>query len=165
MELKPLSEDQLSYRVQLLNDPAVGSYLNTEEIFTFEKTWEWFQKRNLDKRFDGFFVHDGVVIGMGGLVNVSHRNHNAELYIYLSPEFHGKGLGTESLIKLCKYGFEDMNLHKIYLYTFSGNERANRMYEKVGFVREGFLREHTLKDGVLQDRCLYGLLKTDFFIR
>lgn len=36
------------------------------------------------------------------------------------------------------------------------------MYEKAGFKQEGILREHTYKNGILQDRCIYGLLKSEF---
>lgn len=156
--IRPLTEECLDRRVQLLNMPEVSSNLNTSECFDIKKTKEWFKNRNLAKRFDCVFVLGSDIIGMGGLTNISKENKNAELYIYLSPQFQGHGLGFKSLKLLCKYGFEELKLHKIYLYTFASNIRANKMYEKAGFVREGLLREHTMKNGHLQDRYIYGLL-------
>lgn len=155
----PLTEKYLENRVQLLNMPEVSSNLNTSECFKIEKTKEWFKNRDLAKRFDCVFLLGSDIIGMGGLSNISKENKNAELYMYLYPKFQGLGLGFKSLKLLCGYGFENLNLHKIYLYTFALNTRANRMYEKAGFVREGFLREHTMKNGGLQDRYIYSLLK------
>lgn len=160
--IETLSESHLPDRVRLLNDPKINSYLNTNEEFTLEKTSEWFVKRDLKSRFDCVFCHNGALIGMGGLVSISSSNANAELYMYLGTEFQGQGLGTRSLMELCRYGLVNLGLHKIFLYTFLDNARANRMYEKVGFVREGLLREHTFKNGAFQDRCIYGLLKSDF---
>ena len=162
LTILPLEEEHLEYRVQLLNNKEVAQYLNIVEPFTIDKTIEWFRHRNLEVRFDCVFKNNELIIGMGGLSNIAESNENAELYIYMDPLFQGKRLGKKSLIELCKYGFEELGLHKIYLYTFSSNVRANNMYEKVGFIREGYFREHTKKDGCLQDRCFYGLLVDEF---
>lgn len=160
----PLSEEDLPYRVYLLNHKEVAPFLNTSETFTIENTIEWFRKRNLGNRFDCVFKEGNLAIGMAGLTNVSKLNSNAELYMYLDPEFQGRGLGKKSLMGICKYGFDEMGLYKIYCYTFSSNQRINNLLEKVGFVREGYFRKHTMKDGLLRDRCFYGLLADDFHL-
>lgn len=164
LTLSPLAEEHLEYRVKLLNDIEIKKYLNTNEIFTIEKTIKWFLKRNLEQRFDCVFLDDSIVIGMGGLSNISHDNRNAELYMYLDTRYQGMGYGTRFLIELCKFGFDKLRLNKIYLYTFSDNLRANSLYEKIGFIREGHLREQTLKGGILQDRYFYGLLAREFIV-
>ncbi len=158
----PLSEEDLPYRVYLLNHKKVAPFLNTSETFTIENTVEWFRKRNLSNRFDCVLKEENQIIGMAGFVNISKQNSNAELYMYIDPKFQGRGLGKKSLIEVCKYGFDIIKLYKIYCYTFYFNEKANNMYEKVGFIREGYLRKHTMKDGQLRDRCFYGLLADDF---
>src|SRR5690606_31213074 len=103
-------------------------------------------------RFDCVFLYDKENIGMGGLTHISDANKNAELYMYMDPKFQGRGLGFLSAGELCHYGFENLFLDKIYLYTFTENMRANKLYEKVGFKLEGQLRKHTFKDGILKDR-------------
>lgn len=162
VKIEPLKREHLLFRVNLLNNSQVNEYLNVDEVFEIKKTQNWFDSRDLEKRFDCVFVWNGEWIGMGGLLNISNVDHNAELYMYMSPSFQGKGLGLKSLIELCKYAFEKLFLFRIYLYTFVGNEKANNLYEKVGFFREGFLRKHVSKGGVLYDQNIYGLLKTDF---
>ena len=42
-------------------------------------------------------------------------------------------------------------MHKVDLEVQSGNPRAIRMYEKLGFVREGVRREHVLLQGEWRD--------------
>jgi diamine N-acetyltransferase len=161
--LKKLLESDLTYRVNLLNDDAISPYINTSEKFTLGKTQKWFAKINTDKtRKDFVFSFNKERVGMGGLTNISETNKNCELYMYLDPSFQGKGFGYLSAKALCNYAFTNLEMEKVYLYTFSENKRANRLYEKVGFKLEGELRRHTLKDNVLKDRCIYGLLKFEF---
>lgn len=162
VNLDILQKTHLEYRVKLLNNPDISDYLNTNEKFSLETTLEWFERRNLDNRYDCVFLKDGNIIGMGGLSNISRHNRHAELYMYISTEFQGQGLGYESLHALCNYGFERLDLNKIFLYTFAYNKRANLLYEKLGFKLEGVLRQHTLKNGCLHDRHIYGLLRLEY---
>lgn len=162
IKIELLEEKHLTDRVKMLNDPEVTKYLNVHEHFTLEKTIEWYKNRNISKRYDYVFIHDNSIIGMGGLTNVSTVNSNAELYLYLSTEFQGKGFGFVSFVELCKMGLLTLNLHKLYSYTFALNVRINRIHEKIGFKHEGTLREHTYKNGILNDRYIYGLLKSEF---
>jgi RimJ/RimL family protein N-acetyltransferase len=58
-----------------------------------------------------------------------------------------KGYGTEAVELMVKYGFEMLNMHRIWLRVFERNKRAIRTYEKVGFIHEGQLRESDYKEG------------------
>lgn len=162
LKLKTLEESDLVYRVNLLNDERIAPYINTSEKFTIDKTKEWFYKlkeNNLRKDFT--FIGDKEKIGMGGLTNISQKNSHCELYMYLDPNVQGKGFGYKTCKALCEFAFNELNLNKVFLYTFSNNERANKLYEKLGFKLEGTLRKHTLKDGVFQDRYIYGIFRNE----
>jgi len=160
--LKPLTKEDLNYRVNLLNHDAIAPHINTKELFTIEKTEIWFERiKDSDTRKDFVFVFNDRNVGMGGLTNVSKANRNCELYMYIDPSFHGKGLGYKFCFELCKYAFDDLDLEKVYLYTFSENIPANKLYEKIGFKLEGVLRNHTFKNGLLRNRNFYGLLKNE----
>lgn len=160
LTLQELNENDLKYRVNLLNDERISPYLNVSQSFTLNTTKKWFSKIKDDKsRIDFVFLYDINKIGMGGLTNISINNSRCELYMYLDPNFHGKGFGYESCKALCNHAFQKLNLNKVFLYTFSSNNRANKLYEKVGFKLEGVLKKHTYKEGVPHDRNIYGLLK------
>lgn len=162
IKLKPLTSEDLIYRVSLLNHQKIAPHINTKELFTLERTEIWFEKiKENDSRRDFVFVYKDQNVGMGGLTNISKENHNCELYMYIDPSYHGKGLGYKFCSKLCSYAFDNLALEKVYLYTFSENIPANKLYEKLGFKLEGVLRNHTFKDGQLRDRNFYGLLKNE----
>ena len=41
-------------------------------------------------------------------------------------EYWNQGYGTETMIRMFKYGFEELNLNRIFLRVFEGNERGNK---------------------------------------
>lgn len=63
---------------------------------------------------------------------------------------------------LLNYLFNELQLHKVYLWTQSYNTRAQRCYEKCGFVREGVHRESAFVKGEYYDSLLMGILRHEF---
>lgn len=53
----------------------------------------------------------------------------------LLPDWRGKGLGTELFKNLCQEA-ADLSYPEVWLDAFGSNERAVRVYEKLGFVRQ-----------------------------
>lgn len=163
IKLHILNREDLPYRVFLLNHDAIAPYINISERFTLSKTEKWFSNLYANSsRKDFVFISDTNKVGMGGLTNISLRNKHCELYMYMDPNFQGRGLGFYACRRLCEYAFNDLCLEKVFLFTFSDNKRANKLYEKIGFKLEGVLRKHTYKDAKLHDRNFYGILRNEF---
>lgn len=64
---------------------------------------------------------------------------------------------------LIEYAFSTLDLNRIYLFTESENVIAQKLFEKVGFVREGLLHDDIISRGRFVDRYAYGLTKSDYF--
>jgi RimJ/RimL family protein N-acetyltransferase len=79
-----------------------------------------------------------------------------------SPDYRGKGYGTEAMRLILRFAFGELNLHRLQLTVFSYNERAIRLYERMGFQREGVFRECLLRDGQRHNMLLYGLLAREW---
>jgi len=56
--------------------------------------------------------------------------------IYLRPEYFGSGYAAQLFESVINVLLEK-DLKKIYLWTFEGNKRAQRFYEKQGFKTNG----------------------------
>jgi RimJ/RimL family protein N-acetyltransferase len=81
----------------------------------------------------------GQMIGRTGLFEIDARSGTAELGIVIGdPEQWGRGYGRDAVRALVEFGFRDLELKRIHLYTFPENRRARRAYEAAGFrpVRE-----------------------------
>jgi RimJ/RimL family protein N-acetyltransferase len=104
-----------------------------------------------------------VLIGNIVLRGLSAEHRHAEVGIGIGDaESRGRGYGEDAMRTICRYGFEDLDLHRIELTTLSYNVRAVRTYEKVGFVLEGRRREHRYKGGRYWDLLMMGLLRSEF---
>ena len=76
---------------------------------------------------------DGKMIGYVGLKNIKFFRKKAYLGISLDPNFTSKGYGSIILEGFLKYAFENLNLKTIYLDVNAFNERALKLYKKMGF--------------------------------
>jgi len=82
--------------------------------------------------------------------------------IFLGKMHWNHGYGTDALSVLVDFCFNEMNLHKVYLYVFSYNERAIHTYEKIGFKVDATLRDNIFKDGKYQDELVMSILRSEW---
>ncbi len=91
---------------------------------------------------------DGQLIGFCGLNYRDTFAATAELGITIGDKaYWGKQYGREAIRLLLDYGFDLLNLRRIYLRVHGRNERGIRAYRACGFVEEGRLREHVWSGG------------------
>ena len=56
-----------------------------------------------------------------------------EIGFDLAKEQWGKGLMSEALVPIIAYGFDELGLNKVEAHSYSNNDRAIHLLEKVGF--------------------------------
>jgi ribosomal protein S18 acetylase RimI-like enzyme len=71
--------------------------------------------------------------------------HQCLFSIVVAPKHRGKGVGTELLQALIKYGKEKFNLEMLHLEVYDGNP-AIGLYRKLGFTEFG-KQKHFTKEG------------------
>jgi RimJ/RimL family protein N-acetyltransferase len=109
---------------------------------------------------------DGRAIGDVNFFHIDTRNRNAEvgLSIWRADDW-GHGYGSDALEAMLRWGFRQLNLHRVELAVDPTNERALHVYEKLGFVAEGRRREAHFDDGSFGDEIVMGLLNREFEAR
>ncbi len=125
----------------------------------------WFEsitQRNDVVIFGIRLIETDELVGSCQLLNINYIHRHAELQIRLGETARrGKGFGTQAVKLLLDFAFNDLNLQRIYLHVFVTNQRAIRVYEKVGFVQEGVLRKHVHIDGKYVDLAVMGILRSE----
>jgi RimJ/RimL family protein N-acetyltransferase len=104
---------------------------------------------------------DGRLCGGVGLLPTAAHQH-AELGYWLGVPFWGNGYATEAARAVVRYGFDEIQLHRIFASHFEGNVASARVLEKLGMRHEGCLRQHILKWGKFIDLQLYAILRQEF---
>lgn len=90
---------------------------------------------------------DGQFVGMGNLVADRHPRlaHIAEIGISLIEEYWGYGIGTMLAETIIDYARRH-GVEVIHLEVVSNNERAVRLYERLGFQTVGTLHHRLCRD-------------------
>ena len=104
---------------------------------------------------------DGRLCGGIGL-RLAPEHQHAELGYWLGVRYWGQGFGTEAARELLRYGFEDLNLHRIFASHFKGNSASGKILKKIGMRYEGCQRQHIRKWDQYIDSELYGILRQEW---
>jgi RimJ/RimL family protein N-acetyltransferase len=103
----------------------------------------------------------GELAGEALLWGIDMHNRTAHVGISLRPGFRGRGLSTDVLLVLCRYGFGIRGLHRLQLETLADNEPMIRAASRAGFEHEGTLRGSAWVDGSFVDEVVFGLVNAD----
>jgi RimJ/RimL family protein N-acetyltransferase len=128
------------------------------------ETWfQTVQQRSDLALFSIRLAESDRLIGSCQLVDIHPVHRSAELRIRIGEkDLRGRGYGTQALELLLRFGFDDLNLHRIWLHVFANNERAGQVYRKLGFREEGLLREAAFLDGRYESIRVMALLEEEY---
>lgn len=165
VRLEPMAPRHFDGIWAMLNDPEGARLTGTHHQFTEEEVRTWVAtRRDHHDRADWAIVRrdDEQVLGEAVLHELDAANAAAGFRISLAgPQVFGRGYGTEATRLVVDYAFTGVGLHRVGLEVFAFNPRAQRVYEKCGFVREGVLRDALLWDGAWHDAIVMAILATD----
>jgi putative acetyltransferase len=140
--IRKITADDFDYIYQLYMHPVTNPWLLYERID--KESFHPIFEDLLSKDIIYIFSADGMDVGMFKFVHQQHRNaHMAYLGgLAIHPDHAGKGYGQKMMRDIIDLG-KQMNLVRIELSTATINDKAIRLYEKAGFVKEGILRKYT----------------------
>ena len=111
-------------------------------------------------------IEDDLTVGITAFHRVDLVSHAAVYSICISDSSQWRrGYGHEVTEMMLKYAFDILNLHRVQLHVWVGNEAGIRAYEKAGFVREGCLRQAMAHDGRYEDFLVMGILEPEWRAR
>ncbi|MBB1287119.1 GNAT family N-acetyltransferase [Flavisolibacter sp. BT320] len=168
IHLRSLMEQDLSSAyLQWLNDEEVCRN-NSHAVFpnTEAKMKAYFNSlQNTQRDVVLAIVHteSGTHIGNVSLQNINWVSRNAEFAILIGDRnYWGGGYGTEAAQLIVAYGFERLNLHRIYCGTMQENEGMKKLASVLNMRLEGERREAVYKNGRYHNILEYGVLKAEF---
>lgn len=163
--LRPIEPEHLPNYVRWFADPEVLEYLGLYLPVNLAREQGWYEAQNKDDSAVNFACeYEGRHIGGGGLIRINHRQQNAEVGLFIGEKpLWNQGLGRDMLRTLTAYGFDYLNLHRIYLRVFAENHRGIHAYEDVGFVHEGRFREAEWRHGRWCDLLYMSILREEWY--
>jgi len=164
VNIRKFERTDIPKKVEWINNPENNQFLHYDIPISIVGTERWFDSHQGEEtRYDAVIEADGVPVGTIGLLSIDRKNSKAEYYIAMGEvDYKGKGVAKEASRLILEYGFEKLDLNRIYLFTEVENTAAQRLFEKVGFVKEGIIRKDIISHGKYVDRIAYGFLREDW---
>lgn len=138
LNLYPIRKSDLEFVYMGLSDPKVNMFYGIQlgSLTEAEEQMKWYQ--NLMDTNSGIwwklmFTETMLPIGACGYNNWDHDKNEAEIGLWLLPEYWGKGLMKEAAEAGIKHGFEQMHLKRILAEVEKQNTNSIRLLEGLGF--------------------------------
>ena len=127
--------------------PSVTEYLTWDPHTSEEQTREYLTYVGLRYRTGDFHdwslvcKEDGRMVGTCGFTSFNCMADSGEIGYVLNPAYQGRGLATEAVRRVLRFGFEELSLHRIEAHFIQGNHASLRLMERVGMTFEGYARD------------------------
>lgn len=129
--------------------------------------WVKARMRNQDYRvFWAICAKDtGKMIGYAALTDIHYINSSANFSgIVIGDKNYQDGLAwIEAYLFVYEYGFERLNLNRIYGHAIYGHPSTSKMGSVMFNVREGVMRQAAFKNGRYYDVSIGSLLRDEYF--
>lgn len=166
--LRPLTTADVTQRyADWMNDPQVNQYLETRHsVQTVESCADFIDSCNQDpgSHLFGIFLKENQQhIGNVKLGFVNHHYLRGQVSLFIGEKsLWGKGLSTEVVDGITRFGFGGLGLHRLEAGCYEDNLGSLRVFLKCGYTVEGFLREHVAQDGQFRGCFWLGVLADEF---
>ncbi|TXT58574.1 MAG: Spermidine N(1)-acetyltransferase [Promethearchaeota archaeon] len=166
VNLLPVNLENIDLYFKWVNHQKMRMFSRNEIPHTKEEIKKWFEPKEGSQKsmdFEVWHKKDEKIIGMGGLNLINFVIRKANLWMEIGEfQYWSKGLASEAVELLLEYGFNELNLHKIYAGIFEPNIPSWKCAERVGFKLEGKLKKSVYVEGKYYDERKYKILKEEW---
>lgn len=165
--LRAIEKDDCQMIKDMFNDPDIEDNVVGWAFPLSQYAQErWLDAHYNDKNSFRFVIEtkeDGPV-GIATLIDIDWKNKRADHGIKLAiNEKRTKGIGTDAVMAIMRYAFDELGLHRLDGSWFDFNEASKRLYKKCGWIEEGVRREYIYKKGKYRDLTVVGILSSDYY--
>ena len=162
MTLRPIRDEDTDNIVRWRNSDHVRRNFIYQTLFTPESHRQWLRDKVGTGLVEQFIIHStdaGMDVGSVYLRDIDRTHRRAEFGIFIGEQSQmGKGIGSECIRLIVRYGFDKLHLHKVFLRVLADNAIARKSYEKCGFMQEAYLKDEVCISGVYKDLILMRII-------
>lgn len=155
---------------ELLNDPDVtGNLMDTTLPYSLTDAQAMIassQQAYADETAYVFAVvrkSNDTLVGYCGLA-LQPEHQRGEITYWIGRPYWWQGYATEAAKCVVRFGFEHLELNRIYAHVMKRNTASAGVLTKAGLRLEGMQQQGIHKDGVFEDVEFHGLLRRDYVV-
>ena len=168
--LRAIESEDLPQLLAWRNQPHFRRFFREHRELSMTNQMQWYENMVVsDPRIRMFSIvtaDEGVLLGATGLCYIDTINRNADFSIYIGYKdlYIDHHYSPDVAHVLLKYGFEELNLHRVWAEIYSIDTKKIQFFSELGFIQEGCHRQHHWTEGRWVDSLFFGLLKEEFYV-
>jgi len=167
--LRAIENEDLKFLRDLHNDPEIAKWIGGWSFpLSMADQEAWYEKISKDKTTIRLIIElkdTHEVIGLTGLWDIDWKDRRAYTGIMIidDEKYRRKGYGTDAVMALMYYAFEELGLNRLDSDIIEYNDASLKLYlEKCGWKKEGVRRKHIFRNGKFYDRVIVGILREEY---
>lgn len=170
-----MTKDKLSYRILergdlefarlLHNEDETLLFLSDIEQISEPQQEQWFEAVSLSAASRRYVVTENIsgdYVGIFRVDKLDWKNRSVCVGLDIISTKRGNGYSYLIYNHFFDYLFCQCGLKRIYLATLDSNEIAQKIYNKLGFVKEGRSRAAIYREGRFQDLIWMSILSEEY---
>lgn len=159
--LRPWHIDDLETLVSIANNANIAKYMADvfPHPYTHEKgkTFIEFASNNPTACIFALTINNKPVGSIGLHLQSDILKKNAEIGYWLSEEYWGKGIIVDAINQIVKYGFENLDIVRIFARIYGTNIPSQKVITKAGFKLEAKFDKTIFKNDEFLDELIYAV--------
>lgn len=166
--LRGLSIGDAPALFDILKDRKTMQYITPHPVQTLEEMEEKMKAQlanfQQQKEIPWAIIHkeSKQLIGMFRLHKLHLWHKKAEMGVVIAEDFQNKGVMTELLPEILRFGFLELGLNRIVGDIFAENTGSRKLLKKFGFHKDGVLRQTDFDGETYHDTVVYSMLKSEY---
>lgn len=138
-------------------------YSASDALAFLEKIQVQPEEENPNYNFALIQREGNILMGICGIHKNDRHNH-AWIGYWLGKAYWGQNYTSEAVSRLIRFGFEGLDVNRIYAECLISNIGSVRVMEKNGMLREGTLRQSVRQNlsGEYRDTFMYSILRSEY---
>ena len=167
VDLRNMDESDIEQVRLWRNSKEVSEHMLSRNVISHEQQSKWFEsaKNNTTQLYYIIQAKNGNKLGVVNFSSIDNESRTAEPGLYIGEVKERNSLfGMEAYYLLLKYGFEQLNLDKVYGTALSSNPTALKMNKSFGYNVEEIIQNGITIEGTPREVVKLYLLKKDFYV-
>ena len=168
LKLRKISIEDIPSLVKYANNKKIADniinipypYQEPDAVFRISYVYQGF-KNKTRYVFALIFKETEELIGEVSL-HLDNSRNIAQLGYWIAEPFWGKGIATEATSEILKFGFEKLDLNKIYATHYPENKASGKVMLNNKMIKEAELKEHYRINNVYRSVIQYRLTKQEY---
>lgn len=163
--LRAIEESDLHQLLQWRNIPEYRLFFREFRELNMTNQKAWFDKYVMQDMSTQMFgiveLATNELIGACGLCYIDWVNRSADFSIYIGKDnlYIDDFYAIDAAKVMERYGFEELNLHRLWAEIYSIDEKKKVLFNKLGFEQEGIFKETHWTQGKWVDSIYFAKRK------